>query len=154
MQFTVAFNFLCVLLGLLYEIIQLSLSVQRKITANVFYSMFTNVFLNFCYVFTFFNVSCFFGERFLHLWSQVGLGRWKMATDVTAIVDNGAETVNDAASTQAAERDTQSVTAVVDPVTAMQAALASFDGLRVDAAIQVRLGVNFHTTLGVGEVRP
>ena len=77
-----------------------------------------------------------------------------MATDVTAIVDNGAETVNDAASTQAAERDTQSVTAVVDPVTAMQAALASFDGLRVDAAIQVRLGVNFHTTLGVGEVRP
>ena len=40
----VAFNFLCVLLGLLYEGRHLSLSVRRKITVNVFYSTFTDVF--------------------------------------------------------------------------------------------------------------
>jgi len=44
-RFTVAFNFLCVLLGLLYEGRHLSLSVRRKITPNVIYSTFTNVFL-------------------------------------------------------------------------------------------------------------
>ena len=46
-RFTVAFNFLCVLLGLLHEGSHLSLSVRRKITVNVFYSTFTNVFFLF-----------------------------------------------------------------------------------------------------------
>ena len=41
---TVAFNFLCALLGLLYEGRHLSSSVRRKITVNVFYSTSTNVF--------------------------------------------------------------------------------------------------------------
>ena len=55
-RFTVAFNFLCVLLGLLYEVRHLSLSIQRKISVNVFYSTFTNVFFYFCHVFTFYGV--------------------------------------------------------------------------------------------------
>jgi len=58
-RFTVAFNFLCVLLGLLYEGRHLSLSVRRKITANVFLF---NVY--FCHVFMLFNVFLFLGERF------------------------------------------------------------------------------------------
>ena len=52
--FTIAFNFLLVLLGLLYEGRHLSLSVRRKITVNIFYSTFTNVFfifVTFFYVF-------------------------------------------------------------------------------------------------------
>ena len=40
-------------MGLLYEGRHLSLSVRRKITVNVFYSTFTNVFFYFCHVFTF-----------------------------------------------------------------------------------------------------
>jgi len=52
-----------VLLGLLYEGWHLSLSVRRKITVNVFYSTFTNVF-NFCHVFTFVNVFLFWGNVF------------------------------------------------------------------------------------------
>jgi len=51
------------LLGLLYEGSHLSLSVRRKITANVFYSTFTNVFY-FCHFFTFFNVFDFSGNVF------------------------------------------------------------------------------------------
>jgi len=66
-RFTVAFNFLLVLLGLLYEGRHLSLSVRRKITVNVFYSTLTNVFVYFYHVFTFFNVFLFLGERFFHL---------------------------------------------------------------------------------------
>ena len=62
-RFTVAFNFLCFLLGLLYEGMHLSLSVQRKITVNVFYSTFTNVFI-FVIFFTFFNVFFIFGRTF------------------------------------------------------------------------------------------
>ena len=49
---------------------------------------------------------------------------------------NGVDTASDVASTDM-DRDTQSSTVVIDPVSTMQAALASFDGLRVDAAIQV-----------------
>ena len=41
-------------MGLLYEARHLSFSVPRKITANVFYSTFTNVFY-FCHVFAVFN---------------------------------------------------------------------------------------------------
>ena len=62
--FTVAFNFLCVLLGLLYEGSHLSLSVRRKITVNVFYSTFTNVFFYFCHVFLRFLTFIVLGERF------------------------------------------------------------------------------------------
>jgi len=54
------------LLGLLYEGRHLSLSVWRKITVNVFYSTFTNVFFNFCHVLTFFNVFLIWGT-FFHL---------------------------------------------------------------------------------------
>jgi len=64
-RFTVAFNFLCVLLGLLYEGRHLSLSVRRKITVNVFHSTFTSKRLKkFCHVFTFFNVFLFGGNVF------------------------------------------------------------------------------------------
>jgi len=38
---------------------------------NVFYSTFTNVFLNFCHVFYVFLTFLFFLERFLHLWFYV-----------------------------------------------------------------------------------
>jgi len=62
-RFTIAFNFLCVLLGLLHEGSHLSLSVRRKITVNVFYSTFTNVFL-FLSRFTVFNVFLFLGNVF------------------------------------------------------------------------------------------
>ena len=49
--------------GLLYEGRHLSLSLRRKITANVFYSTFTNGFFYFCHVFTFLTF-LFLGERF------------------------------------------------------------------------------------------
>jgi len=63
-RFTVAFNFLCVLLGLLYEGRHLSSSVRRKVSVNLFYSTFTKVFY-FCHVFTFLIVFLFWGNVFL-----------------------------------------------------------------------------------------
>jgi len=65
-RFTLAFNYLCGLLGLLYEGRHLSSSVRRKITVNVFYSTFTNV-IYFCHVFTFLTFF-YFGGTFFHLW--------------------------------------------------------------------------------------
>jgi len=58
--FTVAFKFLCVLLGLLYVARHLSSSVRRKISVNVFViqRLQTNMFL-FLSRFTFFNVFLF-----------------------------------------------------------------------------------------------
>jgi len=63
-RFTVAFNFLCVLLGILYEGRHLSLSVWRQITVNVFYSTFTDVFFYFCHVLNVF-------KRFFYFWKNV-----------------------------------------------------------------------------------
>jgi len=65
-RFTVAFNFLCVLLGLLYEGRHLSLSVLRKIPI-IFYSTFTNV-VYFCHVFLRFNAFYIFENVFFHPW--------------------------------------------------------------------------------------
>jgi len=65
-RFTVAFNFLCVLLGLLYEGRHLSSSSRRKVSVNVFYSTFTNVFFIFVTYFYVFNVF-YFGGTFFHL---------------------------------------------------------------------------------------
>jgi len=47
-----------------YEDRRLSLSLQRKITVNVFYSTFRNVFLIFVRFLTFLTFCYFFGERF------------------------------------------------------------------------------------------
>jgi len=65
-------------------------------------------------------------------------GRRKMETNGTAS-DNGENATNEAANSTETERDTQGTqsSTSADPMGAMQAALASFDGLRVDAAIQV-----------------
>jgi len=65
--FTVAFNFLCVLLGLLYEGGHLSLSVRRQIMLTFFIQR-LQTFFYFCHVFYVFNVLLFRGERFFHLW--------------------------------------------------------------------------------------
>ena len=51
-RFTVAFNFLCVLLGLLYEDRHLSLSLWRKITVNVIIQR-LQTFFYFCHVLRF-----------------------------------------------------------------------------------------------------
>ena len=48
-RFTVAFNFLCVMLGLLYEGRHLSLSVRRKITLKFFIQRLQTFFLNLCH---------------------------------------------------------------------------------------------------------
>jgi len=60
-----------------------------------------------------------------------------MAENGTANI-NGENNANEVAS-NTADRETQGTQPVnvADPTTAMQSALASFDGLRVDAAIQV-----------------
>jgi len=65
-----------------------------------------------------------------------------MATDGTAAsgdnINNGVETMGDVVVEQDTQTQAGDTTVIVDPLSAMQAALASFDGLRVDAAIQVR----------------
>jgi len=59
------------LLGLLYEGRHLSLSVRRKITANVFYSTFTNVFY-FWHVFkTFFKFFLGGNVFFINAWHDI-----------------------------------------------------------------------------------
>ena len=58
-RFTVAFNFLSVLLSLLYDGRHLSLSVRRKITVNVFIQRLQS-FIYFCHFLRF----LFFVERF------------------------------------------------------------------------------------------
>jgi len=67
-RFTVAFNFLCVLPGLLYEGRHLSLSVRRKITVNVSSFNVYKRFLKFLSrFFTFLTFFLFLEERFFHL---------------------------------------------------------------------------------------
>jgi len=53
-----------------YEGRHLTLSVLRKITVNVFYSTFTNVFIYFLHFFLRFWTFFILGERFFHLWSE------------------------------------------------------------------------------------
>ena len=67
--FTLAFNFLCVLLGLLYEGRHLSLSLRRKITVNIFIQRLQTFFLllsRFFTLLTFFSLGTFF-----HLWCEI-----------------------------------------------------------------------------------
>jgi len=71
-RFTVAFNFLCVLLGLLHEGSHLSLSVRRKITVNVF-------------LFNVYKRFLFWGERFF----IYGSLHWHRESATSALAAHG-----------------------------------------------------------------
>jgi len=84
-RFTVAFNFLCVLLGLLYEGRHLSLSVRWKITVNVFYPTFTNVFFIFVTFFTFLTF-LIFGRTFFTARRNARIASAVLATAIPCVI--------------------------------------------------------------------
>ena len=64
-----------------------------------------------------------------------------MSANGTTMTDNDGSNTSEPALTETEQeaQETQQPVTAADPMTVMQSALASFDGLRVDAAIQVQV---------------
>ena len=94
-RFTVAFNFLCVLLGLLYEGRHLSLSVRRKIMLTFFIQRLLTFFY-FCHVLTFFNVFLNFWWNVSFIYGTCTLGVCLIGyVDFSSILARGASSESD-----------------------------------------------------------